>query len=121
MMYTSLSNLVRAEGGSLSPSELLSKPVTILQGVSDPAKEALQQIYVLTVFDLATSSVFYQARRIVEAVEGHNEITAYGKVPADLLDQSGQTVPLAELPENDGSFRISVRTPRYSGDGTEQN
>jgi hypothetical protein len=101
IMPTLLRNLVRADGHSLSPSELLSKSVTILQGVSEGAKDALKLIDVLTVFDLATSSIFYQARKILEAVDEQNEITAYGKVPADLLDHSVQLVPLVELPGKD--------------------
>ena len=72
--FTTLSDLVRNEGRSLSPSELLAKSVTKLQGESSPAQNELKRIHVQTVFDLAISFLYHQAKRIVEATKGHLEL-----------------------------------------------
>ncbi len=46
---------------------MFTRPITILQGVSDDAAKALKTIDVSTVIGLAASSVFASAKRIDEA------------------------------------------------------
>jgi hypothetical protein len=65
-MDTHYSHAVRSEHAERSPRELLASSVTVLIGVDDEAKGALESIGVETVHDLATSSVFEVARAVYE-------------------------------------------------------
>jgi hypothetical protein len=90
--------VVRSDARDLDPSELAQRPVTVLLGVSQPAAAALAEISIATVFDLAASTLFANARRVVEIAEGDfSTIARAGVAPLDLIDAEARTLPVAEL------------------------
>jgi hypothetical protein len=97
MMNNSIISLVRDEGRWLSLSDLLTSPVTILQGVSNDAATVLEAIDISTAFDLSASSVFATARRIADATRPNSELGAIGRVPANMVDKDSRSVPLKDL------------------------
>lgn len=107
-MDQSLNPLVREEGLTLSPLELLQKPVTILQGTPEAAVDALKKIDIMTVFDLAASSVFNVANRITDAMSTESELGAIGRVPTDMVDVDALNVPLKELHTKDISVLRAI-------------
>ncbi len=74
---------VRRAAAFMSAGELLGQPVTVLLGVNAAAEQALGGIGIATVFDLAASAVFQQARDIREAGDPRAPAGRYGLVPGD--------------------------------------
>lgn len=88
---------LRQEATSLPILDLLTKPITVLQGVSHSAANALKLLEINTVFGLAASSVFSTAVRIVAAAQAYSEFGVVGRVPADLIDNKALAYPIREL------------------------
>ena len=65
--YRDIYALVKTEHQGIPLSDLLRKPTTALLGVNTAAAGALKSFGVNTVFDLATSDLFDNARKILEA------------------------------------------------------
>lgn len=100
-MTDSFTSLVREAGRSLSMAELLNRPVTILQGASEDAQSALEDVDVRSVFDLAASSLFAAASRIADATRPDSELGSIGRVPTDMVDAAVHDVPANELATRD--------------------
>ncbi|MCP4361463.1 MAG: hypothetical protein GY796_25915, partial [Chloroflexi bacterium] len=80
------------------PRELLPMPVSILLGVSAKAGESLKSLQIFSVFDLATSHIFANAKKIVEVARSTNTTFGrYGGVPADVVDNDGHYLDVTEL------------------------
>lgn len=86
--------LVRSSYRNLDPTTLLLKPVDVLMGVSQAAKDELKDQNIVTVLDLATSSLFREATLLVAAADDPNsEWALAGRAPRTLVDNA-----IAELP-----------------------
>lgn len=98
-MNVGTSRLVRNEYKSLEASEILSKPVDCLLGVSALAKEAISRLGISTVFDLASSQTFAAANEILDAANGSSAgFGRYGRIPGELVDDAEKSTNLKELP-----------------------
>src|SRR5262245_30250180 len=72
---------------NLSPLEVLHAGPQVLLGVSPQAATALRGLDVLSVFDLASSRVFGNARMLYEAgTDPRTVLARYGVAPADVLE-----------------------------------
>ncbi|MEL6195652.1 MAG: N-acetylmuramoyl-L-alanine amidase [Myxococcota bacterium] len=96
---------VRTEFRAELPRDLLGHPANVLLGVSKAALQELQALHINTVFDLATSRLFRDARALVEAASTRTSaITQFGRAPSDLVDEarasSTQPESLPTLPLN---------------------
>ena len=77
---------IRTEFRNVTPNELLGKPPTVLLGVSAAAATALAILEIETVFDLATSGVFSDAGKLVEAgSELRGPLYQHGSPTSDLV------------------------------------
>ena len=80
------------------PRELLPMPISVLLGVSSEAETILKSLKIVSVFDLATSRIFDNARKIVEVAHSANTTFGrYGGVPSDVVDSNGHNVDVTEL------------------------
>jgi len=66
----SYSDGLRQSDVALDPIAALRAPTSILLGVADPVRSALESVGLITVFDLATSPLFALAYEIGEALQG---------------------------------------------------
>ena len=77
---------VRTESRSLTLRELLNETPRVLLGVTTDAVSVLSQIEVDTVFDLATSSVFDDAGKLVKASSAFDSpLSQHGAPSADVV------------------------------------
>src|SRR5829696_2433505 len=84
-------DFVRAEARTLDPREVLVRPVDVLLGISAEAKAALAPFGILTVFDLASSSLFNAGRDLARALSGvPSSLAEHGQVPGDVIDDSAR-------------------------------
>jgi hypothetical protein len=84
-------DFVRAEARTLDPREILVRPVDVLLGISAEAKAALAPFGILTVFDLASSSLFHAALDLARALNGTpSSLAEHGQVPGDVIDDSAR-------------------------------
>ncbi|WP_126879984.1 hypothetical protein [Paraburkholderia kururiensis] len=82
-----LTSLVRTEFRNLPFRELLNQSPTVLLGVTPAAATSLGKLDINTVFDLATSSIFDDAAKLVEAAQDRkNVLNLHGSAPSDLVD-----------------------------------
>jgi hypothetical protein len=80
------------------PRELLPMPISILLGVSPEAEESLKSLRIFSVFDLAVSHIFANAKKITEAARSTNTTFGrYGGVPSDVVDNDGHYIDVTEL------------------------
>jgi len=80
---------VRTEFRHLQLREVLHKPVRVLLGVDADASDLLKKLDIHTVFDLATSSVFDAALKLVQAgSDTHKALSRHGAPTADLVRES---------------------------------
>ena len=92
-------NFVKSGYANLDSHEVLSSPVNALLGVSDEIAELIKKLEIFTIFDLASSQVFNNARNIVRASESPGTIFAkYEGVPADIIDRDVEGLPIEDLP-----------------------
>lgn len=81
--------LVRTDARSLDPREILTRPVSVLMGVSPEATSVLAPLGIVTVFDLAASSLFHAAQDLGRTVGGTpSSLARHGQVPGDVVDDS---------------------------------
>jgi hypothetical protein len=84
-------DFVRAEARTLDPREILVRQVDVLLGVSAEGRAALAPLGILTVFDLASSSVFDAARDLARALGGTpSSLAEHGQVPGDVIDDNAR-------------------------------
>lgn len=89
---------IRSSYRGLDAISSVEKPTSILLGVSQPAANALSDVGICTVFDLASSEVFSNAVDIcLLADSGEGRFADTGKVPRDIL-REGHGKPIASLP-----------------------
>lgn len=86
----------------LPPAALLREPVESLVGVTDAVAEALQDIRIATVFDLATSNTFGDAAQLVVIADPATVEAALSLLPADSLDDDAADA-IADVPSLDAS------------------
>ncbi|WP_437550829.1 hypothetical protein WME97_07945 [Sorangium sp. So ce367] len=80
---------VKSTYANREPKEILSLPVEALLGASAGAATALESLGIHAVFDLALSSVFSNACKLVRASEtGTSVFGQYDRVPADVVDRN---------------------------------
>lgn len=97
-MNTLIHRHVRSEFRLLEASELVSRPVAVLLGVSADAVALLGNLNIETVFDLASSVIFSAARRIADAADDPNaDMALVGVAPLDMVDVAARTMPVREL------------------------
>jgi hypothetical protein len=76
----------------------VSEPIKALLGVSDDAANALAQLGIKTIFDLATSRVFGTAYELACAGEGIADgVGRFGKIPGDIMDSVAPDKKVEEL------------------------
>jgi hypothetical protein len=89
---------IRSSYRSLDSSSALEKPTSILLGISQSAADALEDVGISIVFDLASSEVFANAVDICLLAEnGTGRFAATGKVPPDAL-REGHDKSITDLP-----------------------
>jgi hypothetical protein len=89
---------VRQASQNLTLKALLTSPVTVLEGVSAAAADALDELGIKTVFDLGGSRHFNDARELVAAANPGGLASRFGSVPADWLDATaGAADAIGEL------------------------
>lgn len=82
-------SIVRTEFRLLTPREVLHQPPRALLGVSPGAEAALGKLEIRTVFDLATSSVFEDAARLVAAASDYRSPFAqHGAATSDVVREA---------------------------------
>lgn len=86
---TTHSSSIKSQFLNFNSREILQKEVTILIGIDDNIKAVLKKIGVTTVFDLASSRFFANAKEIVRASSKSDSlINRYGDVPSQIIDPS---------------------------------
>lgn len=81
-----MSDYLKSDSASLDAREALSSSTAILLGVSDSAANALKLVEIGTVFDLAASSLFASANRILLSGRDPNDVyVKFGLAPKDLI------------------------------------
>lgn len=86
---TDIFSLLKNSAQTVPFVNLLQQPVNVLLGVDDIANTALQDLGILTIFDLATSVAFDSAVKVVSAAsDPKSALYRYGKPPADLVRAS---------------------------------
>src|SRR5687767_9917046 len=94
---------VRSQYRSAGASQLLKASTTALLSVSDVAAEFLKELGIETVLDLAGSTLFASARRIVDAAEPGHALSG-DLVGTDSLDSEARGKPWHELAESSVSI-----------------
>lgn len=93
-----LTDSIRSAQRTLAPSSVLKESTSVLLGVSQAAADALNQVGITSIFDLASSTLFSNAVDICLLAEsGEGRFALTGKVPSDVL-REGHAIPLADLP-----------------------
>ncbi len=80
---------------SEEPRNLLLEKIDALLGVSQEARQALEPLKILNVFDLATSAIFNNAQEIARGSAAESTLyTRFGQMSADMVDtdDSGEDV-----------------------------
>jgi hypothetical protein len=89
---------VRAAEAELELQELLRARPTALLGVSGGAADALDQVGIRTVFDLATSQLFAAARAASRLGDFASASSRFGLTSGDLLRDDVEFESIAEIP-----------------------
>ncbi|MCA9994682.1 MAG: DUF2272 domain-containing protein [Anaerolineales bacterium] len=98
----SLSRYLKTEHLNLERTEVLSQSVTVLLGVSEEIAALLKELRIATVFDLASSRLFNNARLILVSYEtAGSTFERMGAIPSDVIDDAYQKTPLSELIQAD--------------------
>jgi hypothetical protein len=86
-------DFIKSEFSALTVPEVLRAKPSVLLGVSAGAADALRNLRILTVFDLALSVVIDNASRILTGAEDPRSFfRKFGRVPATLVDRSLLTI-----------------------------
>ncbi len=85
----------------LTLDEALRAPITALVGVTEQAQAVLVSLSIFTVFDLAMSRVFGNAKVLVEQEGAGSLFTIYRMVPSDILGPEYQRADLSWVIEQD--------------------
>jgi hypothetical protein len=115
-MATLISKFLHTEFRALDPSLAVTKPVTIILGVGEKAATELKKLDIETVFDLASSTLFANASKLIDAAEKpESEIARIGSAPLDMIDTAAATIPVNELQLEPVSSMREL-TPLVAGD-----
>ena len=97
-MATFIDKFLKSDYLDLTAHEALKRSPVVLLGVTDTAAGVLDRLGIKTIFDLACSSIFSNARKLVEAANGPADgLSKLWPAPGDMVDQSVRFVPVAEL------------------------
>ncbi len=95
---TSVRDYLKTEYSSLEPREALGEPPSILLGVTSKAAELLRGLEIRTVFDLALSTVFANASKLLgDGLDGTTSYKKYGGTPSDVLDSTVDHSKVSDL------------------------
>ncbi|AKR55072.1 hypothetical protein XM25_04455 [Devosia sp. H5989] len=94
-----LADYLRTEFRSVPLRQILHQPVTVLLGINEAVATQLKKLDVETVFDLATSSVFEDASKLVRAAQALDDpLFQHGSPTADMVRAATVAgIPIAEL------------------------
>jgi predicted flap endonuclease-1-like 5' DNA nuclease len=95
-------SLVKGNGSVWAPIQMLAQPITSLTGVTESSAETLKELGIVTIQDLASSSIFAVANLIDDASEGQavgDRLNQSAISPAAFLDKSVRDTPIAQLAE----------------------
>lgn len=88
---------LRESARVLATDAVLSQPVSVLQGVTPAAEQALAAVGIVTVLDLGASELFGVARSIADAADRVDVPGAQGPLPADMLDDGARGASAASV------------------------
>src|SRR4051812_14581424 len=89
---TILAQQLRSSMSDVDLHAALQSPVSSMVGVSAAARDALEAIGIISIFDLGTSSLFAQVDTALRA-----EWIAVGHVPMDVLDAGREPASLDQV------------------------
>ena len=93
-----LTEHLKIEFNHLLPREILQASPEILLGMSPEAVDALRALNIQTIFDLATSQIFANARLIhLASSDPTHFIAQSGQVPKDLFHTDPPVLPISDL------------------------
>jgi len=100
---------LKTEFADLDRSEVLGKSPEILLGVSPAAAAQLALLKAGTVFDLANSTLFDHAARIVDAAAHPESVIArHAFVPHDIIDAAATGISVKDLPASSVRHLVGV-------------
>ena len=89
---------LKTAAGALDPHAILRQKPSVLLGVSDAAAQALADVEIKTVFDLALSRIFGNATAILNAgITQRDPITGFGAPPNDAVSDGLAGIAIEEL------------------------
>jgi hypothetical protein len=77
---------LKSEYLDLELDQIVTSPITVLNGVSEEAAKSLEALSILTVYDLAFSRVFSNAYAIAHGSEDPDSFVKHGIIPSDVID-----------------------------------
>ena len=93
-----LSSYLMSDFLNLSAREVLQTSPGVLLGVTSDGVDILKALQINTVFNLATSRLFANAKLLVQAsADSTNYLARFGTVPSDVVDSSATKIPISEL------------------------
>jgi hypothetical protein len=98
IVVDSISKFVRSEFRDLDPRTLLAKPISVLLGVNGSIEKGLKAQHIETIFELASSSLFGNAAKLIEAAERpESDWSRVDRAPKELINDAMLGVPLNQL------------------------
>jgi hypothetical protein len=95
---TATADLLTTEYADAEIHDVLRRSTRVLLGVSDAAAQALETLGISTVFDLASSRIFADARVLLEAGADPGSLVArFGAAPGDIVTVAPADVPVDQL------------------------
>jgi hypothetical protein len=95
---TATTDLLTSEHADDEIHDVLHRAPRVLLGVSDAAAQALETLGISTVFDLANSRIFADAKVLLEAGADPGSLVArFGAVPGDIVTTASADVPVDQL------------------------
>jgi hypothetical protein len=89
---------LKTDAATLDARETLSAAPAVLLGVDGPAAAALKQLEIESVFDLATSRLFANADRLLQAgLDPKDPYFRFGAAPRDVVNTAGEGRRIDEL------------------------
>jgi hypothetical protein len=96
-MSHTTAELFRTSSNDDELQSLLREPTSVLLGVSQPAAQTLTKHGIRTVFDLATSQLFWVARHAMDVAHPETGNLRLDRPPGDLLDDDTELDSLDEI------------------------
>ena len=93
-----VATLIKGADAKLDPDAVLARAPTALLGVDDNAGAVLKELGISTVYDLALSTLFANARAVADAAADPMSAAArYGGLPTGVLSDAAAGTPVADL------------------------